>query len=504
VAQSYDTGRRVPPAESDPDLGQPQQIVEDFSMDSSAAASRLGSTSSDEGVARVARELVIDLGLLGPEPDPAPAGVRRRRLTGRHRGISALVTVVLVFAAVAGSGAPPARLVSVPVQTSGRFEVVGDLLFVAIVNNQVSNGGEPGLIQSRFDWTAYDLSTGEPLWTLDGVGDRLDLVAVDGLLWDGGFPLDPATGRWLSPEGSSVPDGYRYLGVPGGETLVISGGYRPYSDSAVDIEFTYEVMGVEMTTGLVRWRDQPDPGVRVWLTGDPVRVITISSDELVSVRDLDTGEVIASRRIPGATSAELIGDRLLVWVSEPGGEVLHAYASDTMAPLWKRPEPDRVLDRCGPMLCVHTVSERYGIVFDGMTGNSWEVSRETELIDPATGEPAWVTADWLYPVGDQFLAYGDDGALRALLDAPDGRVLRDLTGWQAVVPPIGRGGDAVPAPRSVTLVRTDPTGTRAARLDPATGQVTDLGQLPAEPVRCQPYPDGVVCLHADRIWVWPL
>jgi hypothetical protein len=456
----------------------------------------------------MADEPVIDLGVLGRDPERIHAGARWRWLRSRRRATLVWSTAMLVAALMAGSESRLGGAVSVPVPISGRFEVVGDLLFVAVGHNLVPVSQDPERTESRFDWTAHDLSTGRPLWTIGGQGERLSLVAADGLLWDNGFALDPATGRWLSPEGSSVRGGYRYLGVPGAETLVVSGGYRPYSDSTVDAEFTYQVMGVDAETGVVRWRDRPDPGVRVWVAGDPARVVTISSDELVSVRDLDTGDVLASRRIPGATSAELIGDRLLVRAWESDGEVLRAYVPETMALLWELPEPDDYLEQCGRMLCVHTAPGTIRTVFDGMTGDGWEVPRTTELIDPATGAPAWVTTNRLYPVGGQFLAYDDEGALRAVLDAPTGRVLRDLAGWQAVVPPIGYGYHAVEAGAelgSVTLVRTDPAGdTRVARLDPATGVLTDVGWLPARPVRCQPYADGVVCLHADRIWVWPL
>jgi hypothetical protein len=450
----------------------------------------------------VAREQVIDLGLL----EPVPEHVRPPRPGLRRRAALAMVGL-LVIAFVAGSAPPLDLPVSVPMPATGRFEVVGDLLFIAAGHSQPPDG-EPERGRRQLDWTAYDLSAGEPLWTLRGMGDRLSLVAVDGLLWDDGFPLDPATGQWLSPEGSSVPDGYRYLGVPGGRTLVINGGYRPYSDNAVDLEFTYEVAGVDAETGSVRWRDEPDPGVRVWLAGDPVQVVTISSDELVSVRAPDTGEVLASRRIPGATSVDLIGDELLVRVWEAGGEVIRAYARKTMARLWELPRPHGSLERCGRMLCVHTAPEATRTVIDAMSGDGWQAPLTTELIDPATGEQAWVTAHRLYPVGERFLTYDDTGALRAILDARSGRVLRDLTGWQAVVRPVGHGYGVLPERAglaAVTLLRTGAAGdTLAARLDVATGGLTELGVLPARPARCQPYPAGVVCSYADRVWVWPL
>jgi hypothetical protein len=286
---------------------------------------------------------------------------------------------------------------------------------------------------------------------------------------------------------------------------VVSGGYRPYNDSAVDDEFAYEVMGVDVRTGLVRWRDQPDPGVRVWLTGDPAKLLTISSDELVSVRDPDTGEVFASRRIPNATSAELVGEQVLVWTWD-GAAVVRGYARDTMAELWALPEPDGSVERCALMLCVHRLPELGGRrVFDPMSGDSWEVPSTTELRDPATGKPAWTTTYRLYPLRDRFLGYDDQGRLRAILDARTGRVLRDLTGWQAVVPPTvyGYDGPENPVLEAVTVTVVGPDS-QVARLDPATGELTDLGWLPARPVRCRPYSGGVVCLHADRIWVWPL
>lgn len=446
------------------------------------------------------REPVIDLGLLEPVPEAARAGGRVGS-PRRRRALPVWSTALLVLALAAGSASPPVLPVSVPAPIDGRFAVVGDLLFVAVGQHRAHGHPGPAHGSSSFDWAAHDMSTGERLWTLSGLGERLDLVAAGGLLWDGGFPLDPATGRWLSPKRSGVPGGYRYLGVPGGQTVVTSGGYRPYSDAAVDLEFTYEVMGVDTITGVVQWRAEPDPGVRVWLAGAPARLIMISSDELVSVRDPDTGAVLASRRVPDAISAELAGDRLLVWAWSPGGEVLHAFARDTMVPLWELPEPAGTLGPCGAMLCAHVVAEQTRTATDTMTGDRWRVPHRTEVIDPATGALAWTTGYRLYPIGGRFLGYDDRGGLRALLDARDGRVLRDLAGWQAVVPPIGDGDDL----RRVPLLRPGPAGeVQVARLDPATGGLTDLGQLPGHPLRCQPYPDGVVCLHADRVWVWPL
>ncbi|HEY8472352.1 MAG TPA: hypothetical protein VIL37_06900 [Natronosporangium sp.] len=456
----------------------------------------------------MSREPVIDLGLLDPVPvaakveaGPVPAATPVRWSARRRRSGSAWLIAVLVLSLVGGSGAPPVLPVSVPVPVDGRFEVVGELLFVAVAQHRAHGHPGPARGSSSSDWVAYDLSTGEQLWTMSGLGERLDLVAADGLLWDGGFPLDPATGQWLSPKRGSVPGGHRYLGVPGVPTVVVSGGYRPYNDAAVDLEFTYEVMGVDTATGAVRWRDEPDPGVRVWLAGDPVRLLTISSDERVAVRDPDTGAVLASRRIPNATSAHLIGDRLLVRVWEAGGEIVRAFTRETMTPVWELSEPVGRLEQCGQMLCVQIGSNLTRAVMDPVTGDRWPMPLRTELIDPADGEPAWATAYRLYPVADRFLGYGDDGALRALLDAGSGRVLRDLTGWQAVVPPIRRGLAAGP----VTLLRPGPDGdSQVASLDLTTGRLTELGAVPGRPDRCQPYPGGVVCRQAGRVWVWPL
>jgi hypothetical protein len=282
------------------------------------------------------------------------------------------------------------------------------------------------------------------------------------------------------------------------ETLVVACVFRRYDDSAAEAEFGHEVMGVDVETGLVLWRDQPDQGVRVWLTGDPARVVTISADELVSVRHPATGRVLASRRVPGAVSAEIAGDRLLVRVRRAGEQSLHGYAAETLTEPWELTGPAGAAAPCGTMLCVAYEPEYASHV--PVSGITYAAPRTTTVIDPATGRVAWTFDGHLHPVGAAFLGHDNRGHLRALRDAGTGRTLRDLTGWRAVIPASGAGPAA-----AVLLQRTgSPDHTQVAQLDPGTGQLTDLGRIPARLVRCQPYSAGVVCLQADRLWVWPL
>jgi hypothetical protein len=441
-------------------------------------------------------ETVIDLGLLAPsaaaQPPPGDPVQRARAWWDRRRRAVACGLIAALVVVTAAASAPRlaagAVTIALPPTGYGRFEVVGDLLFIA---------------ESDTSWRAYELPTGVPLWSLERPDDApLGLVASNGLVLDRlygsfGATRDPATGTvLLSPDQLRTSSGVATVHVlAGAETALASGDYRYYRDASPHPRFVRRASG--RVTG--------------WLAGEPPTLVRISAGGQVELRTPATGEVLASGDLPLGgfrPGPAAIFDDTLVLQSERAGELLlQGYGRSLLAVSWERPVSlagDRAVwvDQCGPMLCIHEQSEGDpATAVDPLTGWLLTATR-TEVVDPVTGRTAWAAAagrTQLHPVGDRFLAYRGDGTLAAVLDAHTGRPLRQLTGWQAVVP-VGGGARA-----PLSLIRTDQAGrTSVARLDLATLVLTEVLMLPGELGACQPFSQGIVCRHGHRLWVWTL
>ncbi|HEY8471405.1 MAG TPA: hypothetical protein VIL37_02080 [Natronosporangium sp.] len=442
-------------------------------------------------------EAVIDLGVLAPvgaarPPDDDP-GLRQLRgwWDRRRRGIAGGIAVALLLIAAAAA-APPADAdpvtIALPPTGYGRFDVVGDLLFVA---------------ESHTRWRAYGLPDGERRWSLERPDDApLGLVAVDGLIVDRlygafGATRDPATGRVvLSPSQLAQSTGVRMVQVlTGADPALSAGDYHYYRDASPHPRFARRVTG----------------RLAGWLAGDPPVLVRVSAGGLVELRDPATGGLLTRRYLPawgsGVSLAAVVGGILVLQHRRADQLVLQGYVASTLAPLWERVVPDPGTapvwaEQCGPMLCVHhQLADDRATVVDPLTG--WLLAgTRTDVTDPATGRTAWVAAPGetqLYPVGERFLAYGGDGALRAVLDARTGRVLRELAGWRAIVPAAGVGAVRV------VLTRADHTGqVRLAWLALASAEIDEVAMLPSEPEPCLPFSEGLVCRHGHQLRVWPL
>jgi hypothetical protein len=376
--------------------------------------------------------------------------------------------------------------ITLPPTGYGRFEVVGDLLFVA---------------RSATIWQAYGLPAGERRWSLERpAGAPLGLVASGGLLVDRlygsfGATRDPATGAvLLSPGQVRASSGVASVRtLPGAETALAGGDYRLYRDASPHPRFGRPASGL----------------VAAWLVGDPLVLVRISAAGQLELRAPATGEVLASRSMPvggsPASPAAAFGGTRVLQREHSGGLSLQAYDVDTLAVSWERtvPRGDRAVwvERCGPMLCIHR--QRAGdptTVVDPLTG--WLLAAAgTEVVDPVTGRTAWTAAGTtqLHPVGDRFLAYHGDGTLAAVVDARTGRPLQQLAGWRALAP-VAATGDG-----PLVLMRPDQAGhTSLAQLDLATLALTGAGVLPGQPDPCQSFGGGLVCRNGHRLWVWAL
>lgn len=442
----------------------------------------------------------IDLGLLEPAtpavPEPTLADPLRRLRgwwTRWRRAAGSGLLAVLVLGLVAGaapSGSARAVTVALPATGGGQYEVVGDLLFLA---------------ETDHNWAAYDLATGARQWPLgDTYGGSLDLVerGVNLFHWRAGIALDPATGEvvWAWP-------GLRAR--PGARTGVAKDDYRPGRSRDDQLSNPYQahrMVGIDLATGQVRWQESLDIGVRAWLVGDPPVTLSVSADDLIELRDPDTGAVLASRRVPGVTDSPqpiwpfLLGDWLVVqaW-DDDDARILRGYDVRTLAQRWELSGPSRLgwAEPCGPMLCLrHRDGDEFEV--DPATGER-QKAFDIQVVDPATGRVSW-TADsrrtLLLPAGERLVAYEVDATPRAVLDAHTGRTLLDLTGWW-------RATAAATNDTNLTLLRADSGRTVVARLDPATLALTELGRVPGRPDRCQPATGSLVCSYGDQLWIWP-
>jgi hypothetical protein len=392
----------------------------------------------------------------------------------------------LVIVGLSGSAAGPPAAVSIPLLPAGngQFEVVGDLLFV---------------VESRTRWGAYDLATGQRRWSLERVDSASVELAVSGDLlvdrrYSFGRTFDPATGevRWAGIQHRNGPVSWStFRPAPDAGAGVVASHHSSTPDGSA-----IRLTGVDLATGAVLWQASPPQPVRVVLTGDPPRLVSVSADGRVELRAPDTGEVLAGRRmlgmarragVSGAVQVAVIGDRLVLARQDRERLALHGYELDTLAARWELAiplAPETALwypvEPCGSMLCVGLVPT---------------------LVDPVTGRVGWTARpdrQPIHPVGDRFLVYDPSGELRAVVDARTGRRVQDLTGWRAAVPP-GAAPDRVLLTRPAAGART-----RVVGLDPVSLVLTDLGLLPGSPELCRPYRAGLVCRHHDRLWVWPL
>jgi hypothetical protein len=448
----------------------------------------------------------IDLGLLEPpDLEPRLADPLRRLQSWwarRRRAVVPGLLAALVLGLVTGadSTVAPARVatVALPADGGGQYQVVGELVFIA---------------ENAIGWAAYDLSTGARRWSLASTfGGSLDLVeqGMNLFHWRAGIALDPATGEvvWARP-------GLRAL--PGARTGVAKDDYRwdpvlddllghhaPARNSGRFNPYQAHLMsGIDLATGAVRWEETMDTGVRAWLVGDPPVALSVSGDDLVELRDPDTGVVRAGRRVPGVTDTSqpiwpfLLGDSLVMQTWNDEERVLRGYDVDTLAQRWELesgPGRHGWAEPCGPMLCLHH-RERDEFAVDPATGGQRMVF-DVQVLDPATGRVSWVTdgrRTVLLPAGERLVAYDVDAVPRAVLDARTGRPLYDLAGWPALT--IGE--------TSLTLLRPETGRTLVARLDLATLAVTQLGRVPGQPDRCEPATEALVCRHHDRLWIWP-
>lgn len=267
------------------------------------------------------RDVVIDLGLLAPEgagrPRSDAAAAVRAWWGRRRRGLAGgLVTALVLITAVASAPQPGDSVVTIvlPPTGYGRFDVVGDTLFLAETNTR---------------WRAYELPAGVPGWSLERPDDApLGLVVSDGLLLDRlygafGTTRDPTTGSvLLSLDQLEVSTGVTNVQVlTGADTALAAGDYRYYRDASPHPRFARRATG----------------RLAGWLAGDPPVIVRVSTGGLVELRAPATGAVLTRRYLPlrgtGIGLAAVFEDTLVLQDGRSGRLRLQGYELGTLAPV---------------------------------------------------------------------------------------------------------------------------------------------------------------------------
>lgn len=428
-----------------------------------------------------AREPVIDLGTLTGDDaagndaagdDAAGPGARGRSpgalLRADRRLFAALVAVLCLL--TAGASARPAEpllhtLAVLPYQQNGTFDLTADAAYVVV-------GGERPTL-SAYALTDRTLRWSVPLaWPSASVNARQDagvvLVAGGDLIT---VALDAATGaeRWRRPG---------LLGALTAETVVLA-------DYASEDGRLTALRSIRLRDGAQVWSRpvQADDGWMVAadrLAGLPGRgdddradrIVTVLSGGAVTVLGLADGAVIArgtvawraqSTRDTGFTEVNANGDAIHVGLHEPAGITLHAYAIDSLRPLWTAAGvPPGGPFACGAVLCMND---------------------DTRIVayDRASGAQRWSAPGLVHanPIAAGRLL-ASDGA-----EIDSWSVLDDTTG--ALVAGLGRGTPVQgEQPLFLRPVREPAGHTSVSRLDPATGRLHVLGSLPAvDPPSCE-------------------
>lgn len=426
---------------------------------------------------------VIELGFDRSVPDElSPVWLRRRLRTRRLITLLALAMLPVI----AGPGAlAPARPPFVELFESAQVEtfwLTGQSLHI------VAAGGS--------ELTTYRLD-GSPQWTVPvrrpeqqyselqiDLSGRLVLATVRAASANPVAEVtayDSATGelRWRRP---------------GTVAFAPSGADRVVLHRDNEFEVVYP------RSGMTAWSFRLAPGELIDVPAAPVSVggsvdhlVLLDATGHLTVRELDTGAVLATRQLSDPTTpryAQSVGPLVLVSEPQPEGIVLRAYERRTLALQWTVVglPPETSVGSCPPVLCV--------IVSDGLLA-----------LDPETGVQLWA-GGWIqafsldnpwpngYLLGERFVGVGSTDLMGFVLTARTGRVVVDMRGWLPAAGVLG-------APQPVVRRRIDGGRVWFGVVRPERERVEPLGVLDDAWGPCAAAGDLLACRTADhRVRVW--
>ena len=425
--------------------------------------------------------VVIDLGLERGEPETYRRPGRR---TTPLWLVPALLATLSLFA-VTASAPPPGP----PVE---------ELLRVAVGPGDpyVTDAGRL-VVQAAGELASFDLETGEQQWRV------AQPIPVSRLRPGGGVLLlrpwtpvraEPGTTAVSLSTGAVQWHNDRNVlsfargGADEDGLMVAVEGVRASGGGGRRVEKAVEV--VDPDSGFARWRLWvPSTAVLLGIPGregETGRVVLVRNDLVAQLYDVESGALLAERRVPPASydpeNTVVAGEMVLLRHPGPSGIEVSAFDARTLRPRWTVPAPAaREIVTCGRFACVA-----------GLDG--------VRVIDPATGEVRWHRPGWrsVEPAGDHLVAYADGPeAPSALVDPETGAVLVDLTGWRTIAGSASGG--------RLLVIREAAPGTRSmvAVAAPGMSRPRLLADLPPGTDECRAAPERLICRSVyGELIVW--
>jgi outer membrane protein assembly factor BamB len=442
----------------------------------------------------VSQLVLIDLGLIGPEPAAEP--VARGEWLAAHRAWLVAAVAALLLGTVC-AGAAPERPVLVETRIAAGVghdaRVIGDRLYVVTTDIAASGVGERFL-------SAYRLPDAAAVWQVPlplPPGSPWLTAARGALLVGSDTDGDPVTVAFDAGTGRALwRDTALPVGAAGGGGLALL--RRPLAGSHWQDVGGRVMAAVDPWTGRAAWSYRlPEGGQEVFARRDGrlTRSVVGAPNGRAEVRDLGTGRLLATRQLLPPTPPGRVS-RFDPWLQVAGGLVFAgdrggptgAYDLDTLAPRWTvEVDSSRAAmsDACHPMICA--VGGDGGI----------------RALDAATGRLRWSSQRLVYAraYGDVLvaLAEGHDRSRPPVLEAVDPRTgypVRDLAPWSLAA------GDPDAPPLAI---RHDVATMRAwvGVFDVRLRDVRPLGVLTDVVYGCRAGPGWVLCRHLDTsIGVW--
>jgi outer membrane protein assembly factor BamB len=440
---------------------------------------------------------VIELGFVTDDGDQRPApGERRARDRRVIRNVLVAVVAAFCVLTVTGSARPDPRglpqLWSVPYREGAdTFTVNGDALYL------LTTVGDTTL-------TAYDLRTGATRWSRGALADTTSLGSVEGgvLLLPAGY----TAARYEDEDGTEISREFsretvavdtatgRQLWRHAGEFNVATGDVALLTEWNDEGSKVRTLWVVRLSDGSPVW-SRPAGNLDSWVTDWLDRssaglLVTAAPEGRVEVLNFADGTLVTSGLLPWGrqppevdeyTSVTLDGRRLYLDHTRQDQSTTTAYDTGTLRQLWQieRQSSGGGAYSCGPVVCLHSVTEVAG--YDRDTGElRWRIPGRTNG----------------YPLpGGQLLVDDDESGTRHhLVDGKTGRPLADLG---AAVPVWSLGEEA--SPYLVAHTREPAGFMSVSRFDNRSGEVLMRGTtVPVLDYSCQSVGSLLACVTMDR------
>jgi outer membrane protein assembly factor BamB len=447
---------------------------------------------------------VIELGVLGAE---VPVRGRELPVHLRRRVVVAVLTLLCLLALASSAPGQP---------------VLGEPLWTGGVSLNGFTVGADGLYEWRLDGkavVALDLSTGRPRWSRDitelpdsvtDLGNGVAIVATRRLTsigagWNG-FTLTLV--RDATGERIAQVVGDSYLPSADGQVLIVSSRRydNPDACGASDVNCV-DLTAWDVHTGAVAWKINLAPNAQVlpsFVDGRIEALAEIGTDGTVQLRDVTTGAVVGSARLPPEVElpdgpmALAHGALVTAWRG-PEGITVAGYQRPSLNRSWSLTVPDHtpITDRgggeiylgdCAPDVCMMVGDAGFWVINES-TGS---VSKPIDFqVFARLGGGVFLATPMHEPFPD-----ATAGRASGVIVDRDGRILARL-GPAGPVDWTDSGG-------RVLVTREGPARTDFRVID-GRGSVRTLGGVPGTGLTCHARGDILACSEpTGRLRVWRL